>query len=102
VLSADLCSYCKLYYNAPEISVGGYSVYNRMIITFSEVFLNVDWFKAGIFQNIFLYKDVHAFVYGKLFFGFIMLQLLAQDLISLVLFILDATKSQLPHQYSTI
>jgi len=31
-----------------------------------------------------------------------MLQLSGKDLISLVLFILDATKSQLPHQYSKI
>lgn len=26
----------------------------------------MDWFKAGIFQNIFLCKDVHVFVYSKL------------------------------------
>lgn len=42
-------------------------MYNRMIITFSEIFLIVDWFKPGIFENIFLCKNAHVFVYGKLF-----------------------------------
>jgi hypothetical protein len=39
-------------------------VYNRIIIIFSEIFLNVDCFKARMFQNIFLSKDVHVFVKG--------------------------------------
>lgn len=43
-------------------------MYYRIIITYSEIFLNVDCFKARIFQNIFLCKDVHVFVKGMLSF----------------------------------
>jgi hypothetical protein len=41
-------------------------VYNRIIVTFSEIFLNVDCFKARIFQNILICKDIHVFVKGML------------------------------------
>lgn len=41
-------------------------MYNRIITTFSEVFLNVDCFKARIFQSIALCKNVLVFVKGML------------------------------------
>jgi len=78
-------------------------VYNRIIITFSEIFLNVDFFlRLGSFK-------IHSFVRMYIFFVKVMLslwvysaELSGQDLIPLVLFMVDATKSQLPHHYCKI
>ena len=76
-------------------------MYNRFIVTFSEIFPNVDCFKAKISENIFLCKDVQVSVKGMLSLWVYNVVVIRARFNS-TSFILDATNSQLPHQYSKI